>query len=33
MQLDLACLSEVQWFADGPSVVRSLNDTAHLPPA
>ena len=31
MHLDLACLSEVQWFADGPAVVRSLNDTAHVP--
>ena len=31
MHLDLACLSEVQWFSDGPSVVRSLNDTHHLP--
>ena len=31
MHLDLACLSEVQWFADGPAVVRSLNDTHHLP--
>lgn len=30
MHLDLACLSEVHWFADGPSVVRSLNDTHHL---
>ena len=30
MHLDLACLSEVQWFSDGPSVVRSLNDTGHL---
>jgi broad specificity phosphatase PhoE/ribonuclease HI len=30
MHLDLACLSEVQWFADGPTVVRSLNDTGHL---
>jgi len=30
MHLDLACLSEVQWFADGPAVVRSLNDTGHL---
>ena len=30
MHLDLACLSEVQWFSDGPAVVRSLNDTAHL---
>ncbi len=32
MHLDLACLSEVQWCADGPSVVRSLNDTTHVPP-
>ncbi len=30
MYLELACLSEVAWFSDGPSVVRSLNDTAHL---
>jgi len=30
MHLDLACLSEVQWFADGPAVVRCLNDTHHL---
>jgi probable phosphoglycerate mutase len=33
MHLDLACLSEVRWYADGPAVVRSLNDTGHLPPA
>jgi ribonuclease H / adenosylcobalamin/alpha-ribazole phosphatase len=32
MQLDVACLSEVDWYADGPAVVRSLNDTAHLQP-
>ncbi len=32
MHLDLACLSEVQWFADGPAVVRSMNDTHHLTP-
>ncbi|MBW3641088.1 MAG: bifunctional RNase H/acid phosphatase [Actinobacteria bacterium] len=31
MHLDLACLAEVQWFADGAAVVRSMNDTAHLP--
>ncbi len=31
MHLDLACLSEIAWFADGPAVVRSLNDTSHLP--
>jgi ribonuclease H / adenosylcobalamin/alpha-ribazole phosphatase len=30
MHLDVASLSEVAWFADGPAVVRSLNDTAHL---
>ena len=30
MHLDLAGLCEVQWFADGPAVVRSLNDTAHV---
>ena len=31
MHLDLASVSTVQWFADGPAVVRSLNDTGHLP--
>ena len=31
MHLDLACLSQVQWFSDGPAVVRSMNDTAHVP--
>jgi probable phosphoglycerate mutase len=30
MHLDLVALSEVQWFADGPAVVRSMNDTHHL---
>jgi probable phosphoglycerate mutase len=30
MHLDLACLNEVQWFADGPAVVRSMNDIGHL---
>jgi ribonuclease H / adenosylcobalamin/alpha-ribazole phosphatase len=30
MHLDVACLSEVDWFAYGPAVVRSLNDTGHL---
>jgi len=30
IHLDLACLCEVQWYADGPAVVRSMNDTGHL---
>ncbi|MCW2622095.1 MAG: hypothetical protein JWL64_1697 [Frankiales bacterium] len=30
MHLDLACLSTIAWFSDGPAVLRSLNDTAHL---
>lgn len=30
MHLDTACLTEVDYYADGPQVVRSLNDTAHL---
>ena len=30
LHLDLACLSEVHWYADGPAVLRSLNDTHHL---
>jgi ribonuclease H / adenosylcobalamin/alpha-ribazole phosphatase len=30
MHLDLVALSEVQWYADGRAVVRSMNDTAHL---
>jgi len=30
MHLDLAALSEVDWYADGPAVLRSFNDTAHL---
>ena len=33
MHLDLVSLSEVQWFSDGPAVVRSMNDTHHAPPA
>jgi probable phosphoglycerate mutase len=33
MHLDLACLAEVQWFPDGAAVVRSMNDTSHLPVA
>ncbi|TDQ45993.1 bifunctional RNase H/acid phosphatase [Actinorugispora endophytica] len=30
MHLDVACLSEIHCFSDGPMVVRSLNDTGHL---
>ncbi|MGD0373567.1 MAG: bifunctional RNase H/acid phosphatase [Streptosporangiaceae bacterium] len=30
IHLDVGSLSEIQWFADGPALVRSLNDTAHL---
>jgi ribonuclease H / adenosylcobalamin/alpha-ribazole phosphatase len=30
MHLDVASLCEIAWFADGPAVLRSLNDTAHL---
>lgn len=30
IHLDVASLSEAQFFADGPALVRSLNDTAHL---
>ncbi|ASU84508.1 bifunctional RNase H/acid phosphatase [Nocardiopsis gilva YIM 90087] len=30
MHLDVACLSEIDCYSDGPAVVRSFNDTAHL---
>ncbi|GAA2203908.1 bifunctional RNase H/acid phosphatase [Nonomuraea monospora] len=30
MHLDLACLSLVEYYADGPAVVKTFNDTAHL---
>jgi probable phosphoglycerate mutase len=30
IHLDVASLTEIDWFADGPVLVRSLNDTAHL---
>jgi probable phosphoglycerate mutase len=30
MHLDLACLNEIDWSADGAALVRSMNDTAHL---
>jgi ribonuclease H / adenosylcobalamin/alpha-ribazole phosphatase len=30
IHLDVASLSHVDWFADGPALVRSMNDTSHL---
>jgi len=30
IHLDVASVCEIDWFADGPAVVRSVNDTAHL---
>jgi ribonuclease H / adenosylcobalamin/alpha-ribazole phosphatase len=30
MHLDVAALSEINWYADGPAVLRSFNDTGHL---
>jgi probable phosphoglycerate mutase len=30
IHLDLACLNEVHWHADGAAVVRSMNDVGHL---
>lgn len=30
MHLDVACVCEIDWYADGPAVVRSMNDTSHL---
>jgi probable phosphoglycerate mutase len=30
MHLDVAALSEIDWYADGTAVLRSFNDTAHL---
>jgi probable phosphoglycerate mutase len=33
MHLDLAALCEIDWYADGPAVLRSFNDTGHLGPA
>jgi ribonuclease H / adenosylcobalamin/alpha-ribazole phosphatase len=31
MFLDISSLSEVDWYADGPAVLKSFNDTHHLP--
>ena len=33
MHLDVAALCEIDWYADGPAVLRSFNDTGHLRPA
>jgi broad specificity phosphatase PhoE len=30
MHLDVASISQAEWFANGPALLRSLNDTAHL---
>ena len=30
MHLDLACLSQIEYYADGNEVVKSFNDTSHL---
>ena len=30
MHLDVAALCQVDWYADGPAVLQSFNDTAHL---
>ena len=30
MHLDVAAVCEIDWYADGPAVLRSFNDTAHL---
>ena len=31
MHLDVGALCQVDWYADGPAVLRSFNDTGHLP--
>lgn len=33
MHLDIACVSEIDWYPDGPAVLRLLNDTSHLRPS
>jgi len=30
MHLDVAALCEIEWYPDGPAVLRSFNDTGHL---
>jgi len=32
IHLDLASVCIVDWYADGPAVVRLVNDTSHLGP-
>ncbi len=32
MHLDVAALCEIDWYADGPAVLRAFNDTGHLDP-
>jgi probable phosphoglycerate mutase len=32
LHLDLAGLTEIDWYADGPAVLRLFNDTSHLSP-
>ena len=32
MLLDVACLCEIDWYAGGAGLVRTMNDTAHLSP-
>jgi probable phosphoglycerate mutase len=32
MHLNVGSLCDIDWFADGPALVRSLNDTSHLRP-
>lgn len=33
MHLDVACVSEIDWYGDGPAVLRLLGDTGHLRPS
>jgi ribonuclease H / adenosylcobalamin/alpha-ribazole phosphatase len=32
MHLDVSSLSVIDWYDDGPAVLRGLNDIHHLPP-
>ncbi|NED50351.1 bifunctional RNase H/acid phosphatase, partial [Micromonospora aurantiaca] len=31
MHLDVAALSSIDWYADGPATLRGFNDVHHLP--